>query len=128
MTIPRRFTLLLFATALPQLAPENVLAEPEARNTAPCVALAAYEIAARDPDSVQIVLPADHVIRPAQAFQRTLGAAVTEAGADDGPLLTFGIRPTFPATGYGYIEAGAKQGTHDGVDDVTGSRFHQLTR
>jgi len=90
---------------LPDLPEENILAEPEARNTGPCVALAAFEIKRRDPDSIQILLPADHVIRPPQAFHRSLLAAAEEAN-QLGSLIVFGIRPSHPATGFGYIEAG----------------------
>lgn len=89
---------------LPELAPENLLAEPVGRNTGPCIALASASIARRAPDSVQIVLAADHVIRPPQDFRATLAAAAEEARAS-GALVTLGIRPTFPATGFGYIEA-----------------------
>ena len=60
---------------MPALPRENVLAEPESRNTGPCVALAACEIERRSPNSVQVVLPADHVIRPLQAFERSVLAA-----------------------------------------------------
>ena len=90
---------------LPALPPENVLAEPEPRNTGPCLALAALELERRDPSSVQVVLPADHVIRPVQAFQRSVLAAAEEARARS-TLVVFGIRPSHPATGFGYIEAG----------------------
>jgi mannose-1-phosphate guanylyltransferase len=90
---------------LPALPPENVLAEPEPRNTAACLALAAREIERRDPSSVQVVLPADHVIRPVPAFQRSVQAAVEEARARS-TLVVFGIRPSHPATGFGYVEAG----------------------
>jgi mannose-1-phosphate guanylyltransferase len=95
----------LVREALPDLAPENLLAEPAARNTAPCVALAAHELARRDPDSVMVVLPADHVIQPAEDFRASLAAGAVEA-AESGTLVTFGVRPDHPATGYGYIEAG----------------------
>lgn len=90
---------------LPKLPPENLLAEPLGRNTAACVAWAAIEIGKREPDSVQAVLPSDHVIAPAKEFRRVLLAAAEEA-AERSALLTFGIRPTSPATGYGWIEAG----------------------
>lgn len=115
----------LVRAALPELPAENVLAEPEARNTAPCVAWAAYEIARRDPSAVQVVLPADHVIRPAESFRATLLAAAHEAAAEgaDGGLYTFGIQPTFPATGYGYIKAGAERGKSDGHAVFAVERF-----
>lgn len=90
---------------LPKLPPENFLAEPVGRNTAACVAWAAIEIEKREPDSVQAVLPADHVIAPAKDFRKALLVAAEEA-TESGSLLTFGIRPTSPATGYGWIEAG----------------------
>ena len=83
---------------------ENVIGEPEGRDTAPCVALATALVARRDPEATVIVLPADHVIRPAKIFQDTLLAAVRIA--QTGTLVTFGITPTRPATGYGYIYAG----------------------
>lgn len=90
---------------LPDLPPLNLIVEPEARNTGPCVALAAFEVRQRCRDSVQIVLPADHVIRPREAFQRTLRAAVREAN-QSGALIVCGIQPSFPATGFGYVQAG----------------------
>ncbi len=94
------------AQALPELPRENMLLEPCARNTAACVAWAALEIARRSPDSVQIVLPADHVIRPVEKFRASLRAGRDEA-AESRALITFGVRPTRAATGYGYIELGA---------------------
>lgn len=90
---------------LPELPPENVLAEPCARNTAACVAWAALEVERRAPGSLQLVCPADHVIAPVERFAATVRAACDEARANGG-LFTFGVRPTHPATGYGYIEAG----------------------
>lgn len=90
---------------LPSLPKERLLLEPEARDTAPCIALAAATIAARDPEATMVVLPADHVIAPVDAFQAMLraGAAIAQDGET---LVTFGIAPTFPATGYGYVECG----------------------
>jgi len=94
---------------LPKIPPENILAEPTGRNTAPCVAWAAVEIARRSPNSVQVVLPSDSVIRPAAEFRKLLRAAIEEA-ASSSALVTFGVQPTFPATGYGYIEIGDELG------------------
>ncbi|MCX8039672.1 MAG: sugar phosphate nucleotidyltransferase, partial [Planctomycetota bacterium] len=87
---------------LPMLGAEQVLAEPLGRDTAPCVALAALHLAARDPAASLVMLPADHVISPVDGFQRTLRAAL--AWAARGQLVTVGIRPTHPATGYGYLQ------------------------
>ncbi|MCI5779665.1 MAG: NTP transferase domain-containing protein [Lentisphaeria bacterium] len=83
---------------------ENVIGEPEGRNTAPCVALATALIRRRDRNATMILLPADHVIRPAKIFQETLLAAARAAQHD--ALVTLGITPRDPATGYGYIELG----------------------
>jgi mannose-1-phosphate guanylyltransferase len=101
----------LVRECLPALAAENVLVEPVGRNTAACVALAALEIGRRSPDSVHVVLPADHVIEPLSSFRASLVAGVAEACRED-RLVTLGIRPTFPATGYGYIEVAEEIARH----------------
>ena len=84
----------------------QILVEPEPRDTAPCVALATAAIAARDPAATMVVMPADHVIAPVDQFQKLLRRGA-ELAADDRTLVTFGITPNHPATGYGYIECGA---------------------
>ncbi len=91
---------------LPDLPAGNVVAEPCPRDTAPCVGLAAGIVASRDPDGTMIVMPADHVIEPVDAFRTTLHAAVSVIDEDPSVLVTFGISPTHPETGYGYIERG----------------------
>ena len=88
---------------LPAVPAENVLAEPASRNTAPAIAFAAAHIHASDPDATLIILPADHVIRNVAAFQRVLQAAVEQAQEPEA-LVTIGIEPTHPETGYGYIQ------------------------
>jgi mannose-1-phosphate guanylyltransferase len=112
----------LVRAALPELPRANVLCEPAARNTAPCVAFAAEEVARRASDSIQVVLPADHVIHPLESFQRTLRAAVAAATREDA-LVIFGVRPDHPATGYGYIEAGATLAELDGIPLYAVKRF-----
>jgi mannose-1-phosphate guanylyltransferase len=89
---------------LPSLPVSNVLVEPSARNTAACIGLAAFEILRRDPEGVMFVLPADHVIRTDEAFGRAAQRAVSIVQASPDSLVLFGVVPTFPATGYGYIE------------------------
>jgi mannose-1-phosphate guanylyltransferase len=89
---------------LPELPPENVLVEPEGRNTAPCLALALVQIERRFPESVMAVLSADHWIGDRQRFLEDLDTAARHA-ASARELVTFGIRPTYPETGYGYIES-----------------------
>ncbi len=89
--------------ALPGLPPENVIAEPAKRNTAPCLALACSVIEAREGgDSLMAVLTADHFIGDVEAFRRDVQVALSYAENNDA-LLTLGIPPTRPETGYGYI-------------------------
>ncbi len=80
----------------------NFLAEPQGQNTGPCIALAALEVTLRDPTAVMIILPADHWVADAGEFRRTLNAAVQLAGRTS-LLITIGIPPEYPETGYGYI-------------------------
>lgn len=89
-----------------KLTKRNFVYEPFGRNTAPAIALAAAYIAREDPDSVMAVLPADHLIEDLHAFQSALRFAAEVAGM--GYLVTFGIKPERPDTGYGYIEVGDK--------------------
>ena len=88
------------------IKPRAIVLEPVGRNTAPAIALAAF---AADPDALLLVLPADHVIRDVAAFQAAIALAVPAAQA--GRLVTFGIVPGAPETGYGYIRRGAPQGS-----------------
>ena len=88
---------------LPAVPVENILLEPISRNTAPCIAYAAETLIARDPDATMIVLPADHVISNVQEFHQVLRVAVDKA-ATPGALVTIGVTPTHPETGYGYIQ------------------------
>jgi mannose-1-phosphate guanylyltransferase/mannose-6-phosphate isomerase len=76
--------------------------EPEGRNTAPAIGLAAIEIVARDPEGLMLVVPADHVVTGQREFETAVGLASELAG--DGYLVTFGIKPIRPETGYGYIK------------------------
>lgn len=98
-------------TELPEVPPENILAEPIGRNTAPCVGWAASTVARRDPTGVLAVLAADHFIRDEAAYLVVLRRAVRAAA--HGELVTVGIRPTRPETGYGYLEVG--EALTDGV-------------
>jgi mannose-1-phosphate guanylyltransferase len=86
--------------------PIDVIAEPVGRNTAPAIGLAAALIASRDPSGVMAVLPADHFIKNEQKLRDTL--ALAGRAASNGFLITLGILPSRPETGYGYIEAGAE--------------------
>ena len=88
--------------------PQAILLEPVGRNTAPAIAVAALEATAGGSDPLLLVLPSDHVVQDADAFRRAVAEAMPAAGA--GRLVTFGIVPTGPETGYGYIRAGAGSG------------------
>lgn len=81
----------------------QVLVEPMRKNTAPCIAYASYRIAKHTPDAVIVVSPADHVILNEVAFQKTINKSV-ERAMDQDKLITMGITPTRPETGYGYIQ------------------------
>ena len=89
---------------LPELPARNLLLEPMARNTAPCIGLAAVALAERDPDAVMAVLPADHFVGDDEAFCSVLAAAGRLAAS--GRLVTVGVRPNRPETGYGYLRQG----------------------
>jgi mannose-1-phosphate guanylyltransferase / mannose-6-phosphate isomerase len=86
------------------VAPLGILLEPVGRNTAPAVAAAAHYLKAIDPQAVMLVLPADHVIKDVDSFNAAIQRAATQV--EDGALATFGIVPTAPETGYGYIQSG----------------------
>ncbi len=86
------------------LTPAAIYLEPEGRNTAPAIALAALHLMHTDPEALLLVLPADHVIQDSAAFARAVSDASTAARA--GYLVTFGIKATAPETGYGYIQSG----------------------
>jgi mannose-1-phosphate guanylyltransferase len=95
--------------------PIDVIREPFGRNTAPAVGLAATIIAARDPDAVMLVLPADHHITDEEGFRAAVQTALPPAAA--GSLVTMGIEPTRPETGFGYIQASPQE--DGGVRTVT---------
>ena len=107
---------------LPELPRANVLVEPMARNTAPCVGLAAIHALHTDPDAVMFIMPADHVISPVKVFQDAARRAIEVVAAHPERLVLFGITPDFPATGYGYIERGDELGSVESVYDVVSFR------
>ncbi len=96
----------LLARQLPEIPADNYIIEPEGRGTAPCIGLAAIHIWRRDPNAVMVVVTADHYIKDVEGFQRVLKAAMEIA--EKGHLVTLGIPPTHPSTGFGYIEHGEK--------------------
>ena len=103
---------------LPKVKDENIVLEPAMRNTAPCILLAALKIYKANPDGVMIVAPSDHWIEDEQAFLADLNTAFEACAADDSEeklLVTLGIEPTFPHTGYGYIQYTAGDDAVKGV-------------
>ncbi|KZL90189.1 mannose-1-phosphate guanylyltransferase [Clostridium magnum] len=87
---------------LPQIEKENIIVEPFGKNTAPCIGLAAMNIAKNDPEGVMIVLPSDHLIKNNILFLNTLKSAIELAEKGDN-IVTIGITPSYAETGYGYI-------------------------
>lgn len=92
---------------LPEVPLAHILSEPRGRNTAAAVGLAAWHLQAHDPAATMVVLPADHAIADVEAFCTSLQQAA-EAAQQADVLMTLGVQPTYPATGYGYIEVGAR--------------------
>ncbi len=101
---------------LPEIPADMVIGEPTGRDTAPCVALAAALLARTDPDGVFFTCPADHVIEPAGLFRRALQAAAQVVEEHPRAFVTIGVPPTFPSTGYGYIQRGQALPGRLGVD------------
>ncbi len=88
---------------LPEIDPGQILSEPLRRNTAPCIAYAAYKIRKRNPNANMVVAPSDHIILKEEAFIEAIKGCLDFTGKGD-TLLTLGIRPSRPDTGYGYIQ------------------------
>ena len=93
---------------LPMLPEENILLEPARRNTAPCIAWAAYHIAAINPDASIMVAPSDHIILRETEFRKSVIKGFEFVEQHDA-LLTMGVKPSRPETGYGYIQIGKEQ-------------------
>jgi mannose-1-phosphate guanylyltransferase len=90
---------------LPEIPSGNIIIEPEGKNTAPCIGLAALHIQRKVGDDIMVVLPSDHAIADPDKYLQVIRAAAQTA-ADQDALLTIGIKPTSPQTGFGYIERG----------------------
>lgn len=110
--VTNRIQKVLVMKQLETLPEENILVEPVGRNTAPCIGLAALHAKQVDPSAVMIVLPADHIIQNEAEFARLLKLA-SDIAYESGSLLTIGIKPTHPETGYGYIQMFTEDGVHN---------------
>lgn len=111
----------IVADQLPAVPRHNILGEPEGRGTAAAIGLAAEHIHRRDPGAVMAVLTADHLIAKREVFRDALAAAASVA--TDGWLVTLGIQPAYPETGYGYVERGAVLPSPDGFATYRVARF-----
>jgi mannose-1-phosphate guanylyltransferase len=113
---------------LPELPATAIVGEPCRRDTAPCIGLAALLVSRDDPDAVMAVMPSDHVISTDAAFQRAIADAAALVAASPGRIVTFGIRPTYAAESFGYIERGeplAAGSAQGGVAAFHVKRFHE---
>lgn len=113
------------AEQLQQLPADNIVGEPCKRDTAPCVGLAATLLAAKDPDAIMLMLPADHVIGTPKQFQDAIrhGEKLIQEKPDR--IVTFGIRPTYPAESFGYIQRGEALPSTDNGSAFTVTRFRE---
>lgn len=98
------------AKQLPDVPRKNLVGEPAKRDTAPCVGLAASLVAHDDPDAIMLVMPSDHVIKDHQAFQDAIRRGVALIDDDPKRIVTFGIKPNYPAESFGYIQRGQSIG------------------
>jgi mannose-1-phosphate guanylyltransferase len=105
----------LVGEQLPDIPSDNIVGEPMRRDTAAAVTLAALLCRHRFGNPVMAILTADHMIEPVSLFQKTLLSAMNGAIREEG-LYTFGIAPTYPATGYGYLERGEKTADDNGIE------------
>lgn len=105
----------------PELPPDNFILEPMGRDSAPAAGLAAIHLLRRDPDAVMVMLTADHYIGDTEQFRAALDAAGQVAAG--GPIVTLGIRPHYPATGFGYIKLGEPQTIINGFRVYTSAGF-----
>ncbi|MGB4594617.1 MAG: mannose-1-phosphate guanylyltransferase, partial [Anaerolineaceae bacterium] len=112
---------LVLSQQVPEIPADNFVIEPEGRNTAPAIGLAAIHLAARDPEACMAVLTADHHIGDTETFRRSISAAL-EVAKDD-YLVTLGITPTEPSTQFGYIEQGQELASVDGFRVFRTERF-----
>ena len=112
----------LVKTQLPQIPHENILAEPLAKNTAPCIGLAAAVISKKYDDAVMLALASDHLIKFEEMYIDTMAQAI-DVAKEDNNIVTIGITPTYPETGYGYINFARSQGENQHQGVYTVNRF-----
>jgi mannose-1-phosphate guanylyltransferase len=109
----------LISAQIPHLPVDNIIIEPSGRNTAPCIALSTLYIEQRFPDCTMIVLPSDHIVKNESEFIDILRTA-TEVAEQGENIVTLGISPSYPETGYGYIESSNE------IESVNGMEVHRV--
>jgi mannose-1-phosphate guanylyltransferase len=110
---------------LPELPQEHVIGEPCKRDTAPCIGVAASLVQAADPDGIMVVMPSDHVIEPRSEFHRAIRAGYELIEKNPELIVTFGIRPTYPAESFGYIQRGQAIASAAGTSTFEVARFRE---
>lgn len=110
---------------LPDLPAEHVVGEPAKRDTAPCIGVAASLVYAADPEGVMVVMPSDHVIEPKSEFHRSIRAGHDLIQANPDLIVTFGIRPSYPAESFGYVQRGNPIPVSPGSSAFVVERFRE---
>jgi len=121
LVVTRQEHAALLMEQVPELPAENFILEPEGRGTAPAIGLAAIHLQRCNPNASMVVLTADHYITETEEFRHALSAALQVAAT--GQLVTLGIKPASPSTGFGYIHHGSTQGTIEGFPTFRVKRF-----
>jgi mannose-1-phosphate guanylyltransferase len=110
---------------LPELPSQCIIGEPCGRDTAPCIGLAATVVSRNDPEATLVTMPADHVIEPNAEFARAVAVAAALVQEDPQRLITFGVKPDRPATGYGYLQRGARVAKPNALPVFRVDRFRE---
>lgn len=110
---------------LPSVPTEHIVGEPFKRDTAPCIGVAAALVCAADPDGTMVVMPSDHVIEPRQEFHRAIKAGAALVEKDPKQIVTFGIRPNYPAESFGYVQRGTPIAAEPGISAFEVERFRE---
>jgi mannose-1-phosphate guanylyltransferase len=121
LVVTRSEHAVLLMEQVPEIPVENFILEPEGRGTAPAIGLAAIHLQHRDPNASMVVLTADHYITETEEFRHALSAALQVSAT--GQLVTLGIKPTSPSTGFGYIHHGESLGVSEGFPTFRVERF-----
>ncbi len=114
------------ARQLPQLPQDSVIGEPCKRDTAPCIGLAALVVSREDSEATMVVMPSDHVIQDQEEFRAAIREAAWLVDESPGRIVTFGIRPTYAAESFGYIEHGDRLADSGSDSDISAFRVQQF--